>query len=90
MVVPNILLGSYTYAGGDIIDIYNNCIVLKTENFVGEPEENIFTREQIEDYTIGHNLVMDKSKTRFNTTTLYANSKDYSTHAIHLDLWFGV
>ena len=90
MVVPNILLDSYTYADGSVIDIYNNCVILKAYGFSGEIEENIFTREPIEDYIIGHNLVMDKSKARFNTTTLYANSKDYSSLAIHLDSWFGV
>ena len=89
MVVPNILLSSHSYAACTI-DIYKNCVVLKGAGFNGEPEEFIFTKKQKEDYTIGHNLVMDKSKKCFNTNTLYASNKDYSYMAIHLDSWFGV
>jgi len=45
MVVPDILLNTYTYATCTIED-YNNCVVVKTEDWLDNPVDYIFTKTQ--------------------------------------------
>ena len=89
MVVPEILINTYNCMDC-IIENYNNCVVVKTEDWLNNPVDYIFTKNPIEDYNIGYNLVMDKCKKIFNTNALYVNSKDYTIPPVHLDSWFGV
>ena len=89
MVVPEVLLSSYTYARCKVYN-YNNAVVLKSVDFLGDPVDYVFAKEQTEDYTIKYNLVGDKSKKFYQTDALYANSKDYAIKAVHLDMWIGV